>query len=214
MAADCRVASLAGRFSAIAMQLHGFVIANPEDIGRRLLEGSILFTGSVWAIRRISLMNRLGLNATQLQRLAKCLKWRSLEPSEDQFGPYAETFHPTTSLLVRSFQLIPDQMIHSDSSDFLPIAEAEGRSDHPPSDHGPPSVRSLTFKAIPSSVTPAPRLSSVRAFTFKATPSLVINWAAKIEIYLIGVSLKSIQSHGLRFGKSGISIGDITSIFE
>jgi hypothetical protein len=41
----------------------------------------------------------------------------------------------------------------------------------------------------------------------------LINWAAKIEIYLIGVSVKSIQSHGFRFGKSGISIGDIPSIF-
>jgi hypothetical protein len=40
-----------------------------------------------------------------------------------------------------------------------------------------------------------------------------VNWAAKIEIYLIGVSLKSIQSHSLRTGKSGISIGDIPSIF-
>jgi hypothetical protein len=43
--------------------------------------------------------------------------------------------------------------------------------------------------------------------------NMQINWAAKIEIYLIGVSLKSIQSHGFRFGKSGISIGDIPSIF-
>jgi hypothetical protein len=40
-----------------------------------------------------------------------------------------------------------------------------------------------------------------------------INWAVKIEIYLIGVSLKSIQSHGFRLGKSGISIGDIPSNF-
>jgi hypothetical protein len=34
MASDHRVASLAARFSAIVMQTHCFVNANPEDIGR------------------------------------------------------------------------------------------------------------------------------------------------------------------------------------
>jgi hypothetical protein len=42
---------------------------------------------------------------------------------------------------------------------------------------------------------------------------LDLNWVEKIEIYLIGVSLKSIQSHGFRIGKSGISIGEIPSNF-
>jgi hypothetical protein len=36
MTADHRVASLAARFSAITVQTHRFVIANPEDIGRKL----------------------------------------------------------------------------------------------------------------------------------------------------------------------------------
>jgi hypothetical protein len=43
---------------------------------------------------------------------------------------------------------------------------------------------------------------------------MIINWVEKIEVYLIGVSLKNIQTYGLRIGKSEISMGVCCSSFE
>jgi hypothetical protein len=49
---------------------------------------------------------------------------------------------------------------------------------------------------------------------FDAFSQPKMNWAAKIELYLIDVSLKSIQSHGLRVGKVEFQWGILRQILS
>jgi hypothetical protein len=61
MTADHELISLAAPFPHVASAIHNFVIANPAEISEQLLQCGVIFTGSVCAIRRVSLCDLSGV---------------------------------------------------------------------------------------------------------------------------------------------------------
>jgi hypothetical protein len=120
MTADDELISLAAWFPHVASAIHNFVTANPAEISEQLLECGVIFTGSVWAIRRVSLCDLLGIAASQLKRLAKTTQWQLRKASSNYMDLLRRYF-------VEYRRLSP-----------VPF------SSHQPKHHNP--IRSLSFK--------------------------------------------------------------------
>jgi hypothetical protein len=141
MTADHRLTSLATRFRHIALVIHNFVVAKPTEISKRLLQCGVIFTGSVWAIRRATLSDLLDIPALQLRQLSNTLQWQSIEPSPGTYGPYTEVFLRMPTMVARSFQFIPAETFQSSPFTFIPKQELEDQSEAQTSDQEEISMR-------------------------------------------------------------------------
>jgi hypothetical protein len=103
----------------------------------------VIFTASVWAIRRVSLCGLLGIAASQFKRGVKTMQWQSLALSPELYGPYTEVFRRMPSIVARSFQFTPAETLQSSTFTFIPTIERQNQSDAQLSDHEQISMHSL-----------------------------------------------------------------------
>jgi hypothetical protein len=101
--ADHRQIYLAARFPSVASAIHNFVISNPTETHQRLLKCGMLFTGTAWAIRRVSISDLLGIDKSRLSRLSNTMQWQPTKPSPELYRTYTELFRQIPATVAQSF---------------------------------------------------------------------------------------------------------------